>query len=395
MKEKVLTLCLALLLLAAFAVPVSADDFEYIYDPDGFFSDDELQSLNNSAAAFYEQNGTRILFAITDVDSLDENTLYDEMNPGNEPGLLIYADLVVGSYRSVSAGLSDDFMDKYADALFTILNETDTWYEGALGYINAAGMLTTDDYGADPADEAVPADTLIAPAPTAEPMPFTLLMDEADLLTDSEEDSLRTQLAALSEKCGRDITVVTVPDMGSFIDPEEFCDYYFETHDYAPDTVMLMVTMETREYRLSVYGNCRNAFPAAQREAICETVVSYLSDGDYAGAFRSFAEACDTYTAYYDTEGEVYEPPLPVYWIFVCLGIGLAVGLTVTLIMKRRLRSVHFQSSAADYAGSLALTRSHEHFLYSHIDRRAIPKNNSSGGGGGVSSSGHSSGGHF
>ena len=236
---------------------------------------------------------------------------------------------------------------------------------------------------------------LIAPAPAGEPLPFTLVMDEADLLSDSEEAALLAQLEDISARCGRDVTVVTVDSMGGYTDPEAFCDYYFETHDYNENTVMLMLAMASRDYRLSVYGNCLSVFPAQQRETICTEIVPYLSDGDYYTAFSRFAADCDEYTEYYDTEGEVYEPPLALYWIFICFGIGLAIGLVVTLFMKSKLKSVHFQSSAADYvrAGSFDLTHSHERFLYSHVDRTAKPKDN--GGSGGVSSSGHSSGGKF
>lgn len=404
MKKRLISLFVALLLLAALTIPALADDFSYIYDPDGWMSDEHIAELNKAAEDVYGATGARILFAITDA-SCDEDALFEEMTGGDHENILmLYADLEGDTYRVQSTGICSGITDNesYMTALYQVLNEAESWFVGAYGYINAAGAMVSlvnqgvETIEPDELSEPDEPDVLIAPAPVEEPMPFSLLMDEAELLSDAEEAALLSQLEDISARCGRDVTVVTVDSMGSYTDPEAFCDYYFESHDYNANTVMLMLAMESRDYRLSVYGNCLTVFPAEQRETICAEIVSYLSAGDYYTAFSRFAADCDEYTEYYDTEGEVYEPPMAVWVIFVCFGIGLAIGLVVTLFMKSKLKSVHFQSSAADYvrAGSFDLTHSHERFLYSHVDRTAKPKNDSSSGGG-ISSSGHSSGGKF
>ena len=63
--------------------------------------------------------------------------------------------------------------------------------------------------------------------------------------------------------------------------------------------------------------------------------------------------------------------------IVVCLLIGLAVGLTVTLLMKRSMSTVRKQKRADVYAqkDSFRLTESRDIFLYSTVTRVRINTN--------------------
>ena len=64
--------------------------------------------------------------------------------------------------------------------------------------------------------------------------------------------------------------------------------------------------------------------------------------------------------------------------IVVCLLIGLAVGLTVTLLMKRSMSTVRKQKRADTYVkeGSFSLTESRDLFLYSTVTRVRVNSNN-------------------
>lgn len=63
--------------------------------------------------------------------------------------------------------------------------------------------------------------------------------------------------------------------------------------------------------------------------------------------------------------------------LLVSLGIGLVVAVIVILVLWSQLKSVHFQSGAAEYIknGSMKVTGSYEHFLYSTVTKIKIPKN--------------------
>ena len=63
--------------------------------------------------------------------------------------------------------------------------------------------------------------------------------------------------------------------------------------------------------------------------------------------------------------------------------IGLAVAFVITAMMKSQLKSVRFQSEAANYVkkDSMKVTQSKDLFLYRNVDRREKPKESSSSGG--------------
>ncbi len=64
--------------------------------------------------------------------------------------------------------------------------------------------------------------------------------------------------------------------------------------------------------------------------------------------------------------------------ILVCLFIGLAVGLTVTLLMKRSMSTVRKQKRADVYVekDSFSLTESRDIFLYSTVTRVRVNNSN-------------------
>ncbi len=64
--------------------------------------------------------------------------------------------------------------------------------------------------------------------------------------------------------------------------------------------------------------------------------------------------------------------------IWICIGVGVVIGLIVVLIMKSNLRSVRSQSGAGEYMNrdSFRLTASHEIFLYRTVTRVERPQNN-------------------
>ena len=64
--------------------------------------------------------------------------------------------------------------------------------------------------------------------------------------------------------------------------------------------------------------------------------------------------------------------------VFVCLLIGLTVGLTATLLMKRSMSTVRKQKRADGYMkkDSFALAESRDIFLYSTVTRIRVNNSN-------------------
>ena len=64
--------------------------------------------------------------------------------------------------------------------------------------------------------------------------------------------------------------------------------------------------------------------------------------------------------------------------IFICVIIGILVGLITVLAMKSQLKSVHMRNDAHDYLapGSMHLHLSTDRYLYENTVRTPRPKSN-------------------
>ena len=225
------------------------------------------------------------------------------------------------------------------------------------------------------------------------------MVDDAGLLFQSEVQQLNELLDSISEKHGVDVVIVTVDSLDGY-SPMEFADDYYDYGGYAKDGILLLVSMEERDWWISTTGYGITAVTDAGLEYLSQQFLPYLSDEEYLLAFTEFANQCDSFLLQaesgdpYDSHNLPKEPFSPFVTLIVSLVIGFVVALIVTGVMKGKLKSVRSQVKADDYVakGSMKLTTSRDLFLYSHIDRREKPKS-SSGSTTHVSSSGTTHGG--
>ena len=211
------------------------------------------------------------------------------------------------------------------------------------------------------------------------------LADEAGLLSDAECAAVEKQLDALSAQYGLDVVIVTTQSTGGST-PMEYADDYFDYNDYAPDGVLLLISMEESDWWISTTGYGIQAFTDAGIAYIGDKVVPYLSDGEYADAFTAFADLCDQFLAQakagdpFDTHNLPKEPFKLVWNVIVALVIGLAAAFLATGSMKKKLKSVVEKAQANDYVtpGSLQITQSRDFHLYTQLNR--VEKAQSSGG---------------
>jgi len=165
----------------------------------------------------------------------------------------------------------------------------------------------------------------------------------------------------------------------------EYADDYYDYHDYAADGVLLLVSMEESDWWISTTGYGIQVFTDAGIEYMGNKIVPFLSEGDYAGAFETFAELCDEFITRaksgdpYDTHNLPKEPYRLVRNLVIALVVGLVAAFIATGSMKSKLKSVSQKAQADDYVapGSLQLTRSRDFHLYTHLDRREKPKSSS------------------
>ena len=226
--------------------------------------------------------------------------------------------------------------------------------------------------------------TLTVPAFAAE---VPLLYDGADLLSRGEERDILDQLEEVRDKYQVEIAIATVETTEGY-DVDWYVELYYDRNDIGIGTnrngVLLLISMEERDWRILSNGFCADAITLGEIDAIGEEIVDQLSSGDYAEAFVEFIDLCS-----YEINGEINGFPFDFGKnLLISLAIGFAVALVATLIMAAQLRSVRRRTEAGEYTapGSMHVTHSSDLFLYRTVSRRARPKESSgsrSGGGGG------------
>lgn len=219
------------------------------------------------------------------------------------------------------------------------------------------------------------------------------VVDEADLLTESEEELLESRLGELSEKYKMDIVILAVESVGNKT-PREYADDYYDYNGYGYgsnyDGLLLLVSMEERDWYISTCGEAIYAFTDSNIDTIGSHITDDLGNENYYFAFSTFADECEYYI-----DGHINGFPFDYGMnLVISVVVGLIVAAIATSIMKSKLKSVRYQNQAADYvkSGSMNLTLSRDFYLYRTVTRTEKPKESSThtsssgrthGGGGG------------
>ena len=215
---------------------------------------------------------------------------------------------------------------------------------------------------------------------------FSLVKDEADLLTDEEESLLLDKLQTLTDEYSCEVAVATVESKKGY-EMNFFTDHFFDENGYGVgenyDGILFMVSIGDRKWHITTHGYGMTAFNDDGLAYLKDNVEPLLKDEDFYGAFDTYADLCGNLLEM-AANGEPYTEPFSPIWILISLGIGLVLAFLCTMGMRAQLKSVRTQDSAVDYVrqGSMALTRSNDIFLYHTVTKTAKPKDSDSSSGG-------------
>lgn len=224
-----------------------------------------------------------------------------------------------------------------------------------------------------------------------------LLTDNAGLLSDSEKETVLESLHSVSSKYDVDIAVLTTESTDGE-DVTTYSDQYYLDHGYGRGAdrsgTLLVISAAERDWHISTHGEGIKAFTEYGIRQLGEEIGPYLSSGDYATAFRKYAEIADQYFSSERSGNPVDAPKRStssyIIQAVVAVVLGFLFSFAVTGAMKKKMKSVRRQASATAYATEegIRLTESTDRFLYHRVVAVPLPRNNSSGG-----SSTHSTGG--
>ena len=380
MKKRISALLLMLIFCISLSIPAFAAETNYIIDETGTLTDDELAEANEYADYLADMVGIDFIYAYTYDEDIEAYAKQLSLGKRQNQVLMIENDNVWNVYlRGTPENIIDDEDMK---ALREAFDNEENYDEAISAYMYAAAQLVQPDSTlSSGAESTVILDTRAR------------VVDMAELLSDSEKTALLSKLDEISERQKLDIVVLTVNTLDGKT-PRDYADDFYDYNGYGfgenKDGILLLVSMEDRDWWISTTGYGITVLKDAGIEYISEKFLSDLSDGDYAQAFTTYAELCDQFITQaktgepYDT-GNMLKEPFNVAWnILVAFVIGLVVAVIVTNIMKKQLKTVQLKSEANNYvkANSMIVTENRDLFLYNQVSRRARPKetDNSSGG---------------
>jgi len=416
MKKIITTLLVAIFALSFMLIPASADDFNTI-DSAGLLTADEIQSLEQLAVDIEADFGyfAMICFA-------DNINGYDSVRDYGQMLYNTYSDCenAVIFVHDLNQNLCDFFIaedyEEYVfdsdvtDPIFDAYNNAETYYLGAnifynlvYGALSDAGVTAPEETTASEDEKDATAEETTAAAEIEETTEFVnvdrvlpLVVDNADVLTDEEEAYFLERCQTFTDEYKCEIAIVTITDLEGKT-AQEYADDFYDYNGYGYG--------ENKDGLLCLYLDGEEG----QRNATLTTSgTAQMNIGDdeiedillaIAGSAK-FGEFKDAFDWYIDLSEEAVKPVPPLFWLLICLAVGMVIGLIITNSMASKNYSVHKKETAADYVreGTLMITGRNDIFRNTRVNVTPKPKSNSgrssdSNGSTHTSSSGRSHGG--
>ena len=176
------------------------------------------------------------------------------------------------------------------------------------------------------------------------------------------------------------------------------CDVYFLV---GKSGILFLLAVGSRKYVTITYGGGVTAFTDYRIEQMEDDIVPKLSDGDWAGAARTYIEMADYTLDYYAEHGEPIDVDndLGAEGLLFVIGIPAAIAAGVCLVFYHQMKTAKEKTEADDYMPGLKLRVKRD--VYTHTTQTRVydpPKEEKSSGGGSSTDSdgfGGSSGGSF
>ena len=210
------------------------------------------------------------------------------------------------------------------------------------------------------------------------------VIDEAEILTDSEEKELDAKIATIEQSHKVRILIGTMKST----DGTPLGKIANNVVDQIPadnGTIVLLLSMKERDWYISTDNKMRARITDGKGvEYLSGEFLPDLKEGKYAAAFTTFAATTDEMLTYYEKEGEPYDPANA--FNLMAFGIALACALILGGIIYYMLceyeSNVRSAAEADAYLNhdSFRLTQDEDNFLYTTVTRRTKEKKESSSG---------------
>ena len=221
---------------------------------------------------------------------------------------------------------------------------------------------------------------VILPASAEPTSDGRIIVDNADLFTDTQESQLESLAKEQGAKQNCDVIVYTTESLDGY-SAQTYADYC-HISNYNDNSVLLLICISggegNRDFHISTHGECINKLNDGELEDIKEAILPSLKSGDYYAASKEYIKLSVEYMS----------PHLKWYMLPLAIAIGFVIAMLIMNGIRSKLKTVAMQHGAKNYvrSGSMNVTAARDTYLYSTVSKTAKPKNNSG-------SSSHSTGG--
>ena len=212
------------------------------------------------------------------------------------------------------------------------------------------------------------------------------VIDEADILTDSEEAALDTKLAAIEQSHKVRILIGTMKSTDGAVLGKIANNIVDEISvDGEKGTIVLLLSMKERDWYISTDNTMRVRITDGKGvDYLAGEFLPELKENKYAAAFTTFAATTDEMLTYYEKEGEPYDPAnaFNLMALGIALACALILGGTIYYMLYEYESNVTFAAEADAYLNhdSFRLTQNEDNFLYTTVTRQTKEKKESSSG---------------
>lgn len=206
-----------------------------------------------------------------------------------------------------------------------------------------------------------------------------LIVDEAELLTEQQEESITAKLDEIIATYQTEVAILTVNDLaGSTAQAlaDDFYDYYGYGYGENDDGILVLYKpgeAGDRKLHVTTHGTSIDVFTDSDIDYILSEMKYLLIEEDYEGAFNRFVSICE------DELADEFGPPsVDLFLIPLSLLIAFVIAFIIAKVQASKLKSVRRKVGATNYVreGSMVLTSQHDIFLYRTVSSRVIENNN-------------------
>jgi len=226
--------------------------------------------------------------------------------------------------------------------------------------------------------------------------------DFADLLTETEEESLYDKITDFINKTNLDMVVVTIdsnPRNSAMEYADDFYDYNYFGIGNTHDGLLFLIDMDTREMWISTHGESIIMYDDYRIERILDATYDKIVDEEYYECAEAFIEKTEYYyeqgepisneNAYIDINGD-YVVDSGEYFLALIIA-PLIIALISVLIMKSKHKTIKKATTAFMYMTKINTTIREDIFVNTFTNKVYDPPSSSSSSSGGGSSTHRSS----